>query len=188
MAGRARRTFVATSVVCLLLLLGESRLDLPQVHPPTAEARWTAVNRALAGRQRGLTAELPVVPAGNGVAWGYVEAPRQFLARIDDQPRVNGYSGYEPHDFERVAAALNSFPAPRAVVALDALGVRYVIVRRSIVGDFDAGTRAQLEAAQPAVDLDAVARLEASPPPWAASVRRIGDATLVTLAPRPTAG
>ena len=42
--------------------------------------------------------------AGHGAQlWAYVEMPRQLEALRDDNPRINGYSGYQPPNFDNIA-------------------------------------------------------------------------------------
>ena len=42
---------------------------------------------------------------------------------IDDNERVNGYSGFEPPDFAAVADEINQFPSAVALARLQTLGV-----------------------------------------------------------------
>src|SRR5260221_2223437 len=67
--------------------------------------------------------------------WAYVEMRRQFEALRDDDPRVNGYSGFQPPRFDNLATVLNRFPATDALARARQLGVRYVVLRTRIVGD-----------------------------------------------------
>jgi hypothetical protein len=106
---------------------------LPTVPVPD-ERRWSAVNEELADRRDGPVVELPVMQSTDGVAWPRVEAPRLYLARIDRNTRVNGYSGYQPPGFDDLASTLNTFPSPEAVAELRRLGVRYVVLRTQVVG------------------------------------------------------
>ena len=73
--------------------------------------------------------------AGSGAGpWAYVEMPRQLEALRDHDPRVNGYSGFQPNGFDTVAQALNDFPSHTALAEARALGVRYVLLRTELVG------------------------------------------------------
>ena len=44
------------------------------------------------------------------------------------RPLVNGYSGYRPEGFDRLAEVVGAFPAERAIRRLREIGVRYVVV------------------------------------------------------------
>jgi MFS family permease len=99
-----------------------------------AEARWSAVDHALDELPGGPVAELPLFQSSDGPLWPRGEAPRLYLAGIDGNRRVNGYSGFQPPGFDALATTLNEFPAPDAVATLQRLHVRYVILRTDIVG------------------------------------------------------
>jgi len=165
--------FLAVGIAVLVVLL-ETAIEVPTVRLPT-EARWTAVNRALREEPEGLTVELPIVSSTGGVAWPYVEAPREFLATVDGQPRVNGYSGFEPPRFSELTAALNRFPEDDAIAVMRDLGVRYVVVRTSMVGNFEPEVRSLLRSLIPRFDEGAAVREARFHP------RHIGDAWLFDL-------
>ncbi len=46
------------------------------------------------------------------------------------KPLVNGYSGFFPDSYDRLAAAAQAFPASTALDALRLAGVRWVVVDR----------------------------------------------------------
>ncbi len=78
------------------------------------------------------------------------------------KPLVNGYSGYMPVSYNREYDAFRSFPAPEALAALRATGVKYIFVH------FDD---------LPAADGDAIRRS-----PALAEVARDGPIALYRLA------
>ena len=127
--------------------------------------------------------ELPVGSPDDGWPWAYIETPRQYLSRIDGDPRISGYSGFAPPGFEETAATLESFPSDAAFDRIDDLGVRYVVLRTGIPNGL---TAAQAEG----VDLDGVgvysdaharAIVDALPPDRVAHVDQYGDAWLIEL-------
>lgn len=105
---------------------------------------WTAVNAELDRLPPGPVVELPVMQPADGTAHARIEGPRLLLAGIDGNARVNGYSGFVPPGFADLAARLNGFPASDTVELLQALGVRYVVVRTDVVGDHPTGARGLL--------------------------------------------
>jgi hypothetical protein len=116
-----------------------------------------------------------------------VEAPREYLARIDDDPRVNGYSGFDPHDYDAGAFILNGFPSTDALALADELGVRYVVIRTDAVGYIEPVTKAYLDQGGVGSWDDALAleRIGEIPPDRVASVGHFGAAWLVELRPPP---
>jgi hypothetical protein len=54
------------------------------------------------------------------------------IRRIEDCARVNGYSGFQPPNFDQRVATLDHFPAPDAIDEARRIGVRYVLVRTSL--------------------------------------------------------
>jgi hypothetical protein len=84
-----------------------------------------AANRVLARLPPGPVTEVPVA-YGQYVA--EVLAPRQLRSLVDDHPRVEGYSGNFPPEFETMQAVASAFPDPEAVTGLRRYGVRYVVV------------------------------------------------------------
>jgi hypothetical protein len=176
------------AVACALLgvvVLAESSVDVFLVRLPDAPA-WTAVNRELARRPDGLVLELPI-RLGVESSRTIVEAPREYLARIDDHPRVNGYSGFDPRDYDAGAFVLNGFPSADALSLIDELGVRYVVIRTDAVGYIEPVTKAYLD--QDGVgswdDALALQRIGQIPPERIASVGHFGAAWLVELKPPP---
>jgi hypothetical protein len=179
-----RRAYAAVGVVVVALVAAESSIRVPSVRVPT-RAAWTAVNHDLERRPPGTVAELPMVAAEQGIAWPFVESPRQYLARIDGKPRINGYSGFEPPGFPDEVATLNTFPSTAAIELLGLLDVRYVVVRDGLVGDLDPGTAATVAATLPRLPAGdaAIAALATTRPDAVRAVTRDGDAWLVELTP-----
>lgn len=176
--------YLALGGVVLALLLVESSIRVPTTEVPDRPA-WTAVNRALDDRAGGIVAELPMVASAHGLPWALVESPRQYLARIDEHPRVNGYSGFEPHGFLQRVETLNRFPSAESMALLDDLDVRYVVIRDGVVGTMDDAVLDQVEASRPrlAVTDAEIEALATTMPSEVRSVVRTGRAWLVELAP-----
>ena len=128
------RGAVALSVTVLVAVsMVDAGSWLPTADVPH-EARWAAVDRALQRRPAGAVVELPIFQTSDGAAQPRVEAPRLYLAAIDGNPRVNGYSGYQPPGFDTLVRTINTFPAPAAVAELARQRVRYIVLRRDVVG------------------------------------------------------
>lgn len=162
--GRGRRgaVVIALAPAVLLVELGVSlqRAELP------FDATTTAAYLALADRPPGGVIELPMIHPERGAEWAYGEASRMAWATIDDHPRVNGYSGSVPATYGDDLELGVGVPGNAA--ALQALGVRYLIVH---VGE-DVGiqmfTPAEAEALLAGLPGDAV-------------VERVGQDWLVDL-------
>ena len=183
--GRVRssgsRSIVA--IVLAALVVAECAIALVFVRVPTT-ADDGGVDTALRARPAGVALELPISSAKSGLPWVYAEAPRQVLALRDHDPRVNGYSGFQPKGFDTEAAVLNHFPAPDALALAHQLGVRYVVLRTKLVGDVSPST------AIPAVDHNGAGRYDeqtaadlvaALPPGAAAPPVRLTGGYLVEL-------
>jgi hypothetical protein len=127
------RAAVAVVVALVSLSLVDLRSGRPTAPVPDA-ARWSAVDAHLAELPRGPVVELPILQGPDGAAHPRVEAPRLYLAGIDGNRRVNGYSGFQPPGFDALTTTLNTFPAPAAVEVLERTGVRYVVLRTDVVG------------------------------------------------------
>lgn len=124
--------FLAAAAL-VLVVCAETAMALSFVHVPTSSDDG-GVDTALRARPAGLVAELPMASAARGVVWPYVETPRQLRAIADGDPRINGYSGFQPKDFDAETSAVNQFPAEPAIAKLRQLGVRYVVLRTKLVG------------------------------------------------------
>ncbi|MDQ1476219.1 MAG: hypothetical protein QOE62_1448 [Actinomycetota bacterium] len=182
--GRIRsgsRSIVAIGLAALVV--AECAIALVFVRVPTS-ADDGGVDTALRTRPAGVVLELPISSAKSGLPWVYAEAPRQLVALRDHDPRVNGYSGFQPKGFDTEAAVLNHFPAPDALALAHQLGVRYVVLRTKLVGDVSPAT------AIPAVDRNGAGRYDeqtaadlvaAVPPGAAAPPVRLAGGYLVEL-------
>jgi hypothetical protein len=126
------RQLIVTSAIALFIA-AESAMGLASVRVPSAMDAG-GVMEALEARPGGVVLELPIESSARGLAWPYVEAPRQLLAVSDGHPRVNGYSGFEPPGFPIRAEVLNRFPEAAALDEARRLGVRFVVLRTALVG------------------------------------------------------
>lgn len=189
-AAALRRLPRRVEVLAVPLLVALSLVDagtwLPTVPVPD-ERRWSAVNEELARRPEGPVAELPVMRSSDGVAWPRVEAPRLYLARIDGNRRVNGYSGYQPPGFDQLASTLNTFPSPEALVELRRMGVRYVVLRTQVVGQRTRDPAAVLpvygttDAGRLAVTPQRLRAIRAGLPPGVEDLGTFGGAVLLAV-------
>lgn len=146
-------------------------LATPVTYIPLPDDRRTlAVYRALAHRPRGAVVELPIQNPIDSLAWASVEAPRMLYSTLDFHPRVNGYSGSFPDNYFERKDVFNQFPAPVALRAAHALGVRYFILHQNKYEGFP-----QYRPAQIATMLQGL-------PPTAHTSHR-GSAWLIDLGP-----
>jgi hypothetical protein len=133
--GRLNRRFRFALVVALaVVVIMESALPLQFVRVPTATADG-GISVALNTRPPGAAVELPMESSARGVVWPFVEAPRELLALRDHDPRLNGYSGFQPKNYDALAATVNQFPHPDAIATLRRLNVRYIVLRTTLVGE-----------------------------------------------------
>ena len=124
-----RRKRLAIVAACAAFFLVETSIPI-KISTVPAAAEQTAVNHELASIATGPVAELPMVSrADGGNIWAGVEVPRMWLATIDGDPRVGGYSGEQPPGFTPFVRAVNRFPNNGAVDRLTSMGVRYVVLR-----------------------------------------------------------
>jgi hypothetical protein len=182
--GLDRRVTIAVTTLVIVAILFENRLrvETTTIEPTRAAA---AVNHELADRPDGLVLELPMLSSGSGAAWTFVEGPRMVASTIDWMPRVNGVSGYQPGLFDRLAPLMNLFPAPDAMERVDAMGVRYVIIRTTVPLDLGQHRRPLFEVDGIGVFDDAHARrvIDAIPDDRVARVQHLGSSYLVELRP-----
>jgi hypothetical protein len=129
----SRRVRLALVLSLIAIVIAESALPVVFVRVPTS-AGDGGIDLALRARPPGIAVELPLASAARGVMWPYVESPRQLLALRDHDPRINGYSGFQPRGVDALAAALDQFPNPDALTVLRRLRVRYVVMRTALVG------------------------------------------------------
>lgn len=179
--GRQAVMRITAAVVVGAVLLAEYKARIGMT-PRIDKPQLTAVNRALARLPDGPVVELPMGDT-RGPFWAYVEAPRLQLSTIDWKPRVNGYSGYSPLDYERSIDLFNGLakggPASSDALALiDELDLRYIVIRTAPLDpDLDEPGLAYEDEA-------AAARIVASlPADRVANVSRAGAAVLVELRP-----
>ncbi|MCU1426479.1 MAG: hypothetical protein JWL83_479 [Actinomycetia bacterium] len=181
---RSRVTRTATVALLACAVLAESAAPVVLVRLP-ADPRATAVNHVLARLPRAPVAELPVGSPVAAYAWPFVEAPRQVLSTIDWNPRVDGYSGFTPKNYNSLAKTLNTFPSPASLRALRQHRVRYVVLRLALPGPLPRDQQAL--AGRDGIGFysatHAQAIVRAIPPGSAKRVERIGDAYLITLEP-----
>jgi hypothetical protein len=158
-------------------------MGLQLVRVPTA-ADDGGVDAALRARPRGVVVELPISGVSRGVTWPFVESPRQLLALRDDDPRVNGYSGFQRKGFDVETAKLNTFPAAPALAEARRLDVRYVVLRTRLVGSVSPDLARVIGADRAGRYTDATARamLDRLPPGIAREVVTLPGAYLVELA------
>lgn len=156
---------IAPAVLLVELGVSLQRAELP------FDRTTTAAYRALDGRPPGGVIELPMIHPDRGAEWAYGEASRMAWATIDDNPRVNGYSGSVPATYGDDLELAAGFPGN--VDQLRSLGVRYVILH---VGE-DAGV--------PMLDEITASKIQFSVASIA-QVDRVGDDWLIDLGPLPT--
>jgi hypothetical protein len=168
----------------VVLVVIESAIGIQFVRVPTSRDDG-GVDIALRRAPRGVVLELPILSAvSGGPEWAFVETPRQLAAIRDGDPRVNGYSGFQPAGFDERARVLNHFPGPVALAQARALGVRYVILRTKLVGTITprSYTR-ELDADRVGRFTDATARrmLKSIPPGATTGVEKLPGGYLVKL-------
>ena len=178
-----RRRWVLVALLTAFVIL-ESAVGLQFVRVPTSHDDG-GVDVVLRSAPRGVVLELPIVSSSDGgEAWAFVETPRQLVAVHDGDPRVNGYSGFEPAGFNKQARTLNRFPLPAALAQARALGVRYVVLRTKLVGSITPSSYTkQLDADGVGRYTDATARrmLRALPPGGADHVDRVPGGYVIEL-------
>ena len=128
---RPRVALIAT-IGLSAIVLAEAGLSLFFVTVPTT-ANDGGIDQALRALPAGVVLELPIRSDTSGYAWPFVEAPRQLVAIHDGDARVNGYSGFQPPNFDGRAALLNRFPASDAITEAQHIGVRYIVLRTTLV-------------------------------------------------------
>ena len=152
------RWWPAATAALVLLVVAESAMAVQFVRLPTSSDDG-GIEQALRGSPRGVVLELPIASSAQTVAWIYNEPSRQLLALGDGDPRVNGYSGFDPPGFATRVSVLNTFPSANALAEARKLGVRYVVLRTRLIGDIKpAAIAVRLEADGTARYDDATAR------------------------------
>lgn len=178
--GATLAALVAVSLVGAMIAESANRIQFARVPSMAVD---TAVNHALARLPHGPVVELPAGSPSDGWPWAYIEAPRLALSTIDWDERVGGYSGFAPPEYDALAATLETFPSRASLTTMRRLGVRYVVLRTSVLARMPAVQQRDLERdgvaryspAHARRVVDAVRRREVG------TVTRYGDAYLVTL-------
>jgi hypothetical protein len=124
---------VFATIGLALVVCAEAAMGLVFVRVPTARDDG-GIDAALKARPKGVVLELPAGSTIRGATWPFTESPRQLAALRDGDPRINGYSGFQPKDFDAEIAVLNKFPNEAAIAEARRLGVRYVVLRTALVG------------------------------------------------------
>ncbi len=174
---------IAVVGLLAVIVVAESAMALVFVRVPTS-ADDGGVGAALRARPTGVVLELPISSADRGVVWPTAESPRQLVALHDHDPRVNGYSGFQPPGFDLQAAVLNHFPKSDALGLVHRLGVRYVVLRTQVVGEIAPATAVPptLRDGGGRYDPQTAAQMIAALPPGAASsVVRLPGGYLIVL-------
>ncbi len=180
---RARSWRIPATIALAGIICAEGFAGVPMTTVPTAADDY-GIDRVLRAHPSGVVLELPMQSAGHGAQfWAYVEMPRQLEALRDDNPRINGYSGYQPAKFDNIATVLNRFPSPEALLQARRLGVRYVVLRTRLVGDAPPSVRFVLRNGAGAY-ADAAARemIRDLPPGSARLVERAPGGYVIQLA------
>ncbi len=139
---------VVVGVVALSLV--ETALPTGRVvDVPSSDAAWIGYLR---DHHRDTADAVAMVPfPASGDVEDYEPTARWMLQGLDHgHPLVNGYSGLFPADYERLEAAMQTFPDADGLAALRARGVGWVVVdRRALAPD----RRAELDRAHTAYGL-----------------------------------
>jgi hypothetical protein len=133
------RTAIAIAIVVLV--------NVEALRAPLHWRRFEGISpvyKVLATMPDGVVAEFPFYRPPDF----FRNADYMLASTVHWKPILNGYSGFLPKSYRRLAPDVRSLPEPRAIDALRRLGVTYVVVHRD---RFGAG-RDQL-----------IARLDASP-------------------------
>jgi len=158
-------TIALAAIVC-----GEAFTGIGLTTVPTARDDY-GIAEVLRAHPKGVVAELPMQSASSGATrWAYIEAPRQLEALRDGDPRVNGYSGFQPPGFDKVARTLDRFPSREAIAEARELGVRYVVLRTQLIGDTPGSIRFVLGSTGSGKYTDAKARAMVDELPGSARV------------------
>ncbi len=133
---RGRSRAVATLIVaaCVTGSVVEGRIRPPELSSPVERA--PVVYDWVARQDRGAVCDFPVrALRGRG---GPQDPTYMYYSARHWQPLVNGYSGFTPPSYDALVDGLRGFPDAAAVAALQAHGVRYLLVheRYYVTGDF----------------------------------------------------
>ena len=180
---RARSWRMPATIALAGIICAEAFAGVGLTTVPTAADDY-GINRVLRAHPTGVVLELPILSGARGAQfWAYVEMPRIFEALHDDDPRVNGYAGFQPPNFDNVATVLNRFPSADALTQARRLGVRYVVLRTRIIGDAPTSVRYVLrKGAGNYTDAAANQMIRDLPPGTARSVERAPGGYVIELA------
>jgi len=109
---------------------------------PPESTSWTRYLASQPGRQA--VAMIPFAP-GPKVAQFEPTARAMLLGLGHDKPLVNGYSGFFPASYDRLAAQVEAFPDAGALPTLQDAGVRWVVVDDGWAG---AGRQGDIDASR----------------------------------------
>ncbi len=113
---RVRRGVLAAVLVAVGLECGSAPMYLVDVPPPTPD-----VYRFVKTLDQSVIIELPM----------FLSAEYMYWSTFHWHSLVNGYSGYEPPDYEKTTTLMKAFPDDEAIARLRHLDVRYVLVHES---------------------------------------------------------
>jgi hypothetical protein len=125
------------------VMIAESLVVPPALVPvatgPSEGYRW------LRTQPPGVVAELPMpLPVPGAPSF---DAEFEYLSTFHWRPIVNGYSGHTPSAYDSLLSSVADFPSDRAIGALRAAGVTYLIVHERFCGpDRYAAWTARLDA------------------------------------------
>ena len=178
-----RQFWICAGIVAAVIIVigAESMVAVAFTEPPHDRAS-RAVNRALPG-DPGPVLELPVGSPDDGWPWAYIETPRQYLAWIDGDPRISGYSGFAPPGFEETAATLSRSRATRPSTASMTSGsATWCSAPASRTDSPPPRPKGSVSTASVCTAMRTPAAIvDASPPDRVACVDQYGDAWLIEL-------
>lgn len=113
------------TTVLISIVVVESMVTVISVEVP--EVTDGSVYDAMQDLDAGVAAQLPI---GSSVTplRPFLETSRMVLGVDDDIQIVNGYSGFEPIDYEESVQKINDFPSSESLAELNRLGVRYIVL------------------------------------------------------------
>jgi len=119
------RTAIAIAIVVVV--------NVEALRAPLLWRRFEGISpvyTVLAGMPDGVVAEFPFYRPADF----FRNADYMLASTVHWKPMVNGYSGFLPASYRRLAADVRSLPEPRAIEALRRVGVTYVVVHRDRFG------------------------------------------------------
>lgn len=117
---------VSLATLFAISLIALEYLSVPAAHTVTLPVanEIPDVYKWLAQQPPGIVLELPMMgPNENGA----LDISTQYFSTYHWQKTPDGYSGFVPPRRGEIAYEMQSFPSPRAIALLRALGVRYVV-------------------------------------------------------------